>query len=138
MICAIRIKGQVGIRGDASETLDRMRLRRKYACVVLKETKDNLGRTRKMKDFIAYGEISDDMLEKLIEARGKLLDKSKKIDAKKIVAEFKKGKTFEELNLKPFFRLHPPRKGISTKTHFPKGALGNHGEKINSLVERML
>jgi len=138
MICAIRIKGVIGVRSEAAETLERMRIRRKYACVVLHKTKENLGRVNKMKDFIAYGEISDDMFEKLIEARGKPLDKSKKIDAKKAVAEFKKGKTFEELNLKPFFRLHPPRKGISTKTHFPKGALGNHGEKINSLVERML
>lgn len=138
MICAIRIKGNVGIRREAAETLDRMRIRRKYACVVLKETKDNIGRIKKMKDFIAYGEISDDMFEKLIEARGKPLDKTKKIDAGKAVAEIKKGKSYEELNLKPFFRLHPPRKGIKTKIHFPKGALGNHGEHINKLIERML
>ena len=140
MICAIRIKGNVGIRREVAETLDRMRVRRKYACVVLNETKDNLGRVKKMKDFVAYGEISDDVFEKLIEARGKPLDKTKKIDAKKAVAEIKNGKSYEELNLKPFFRLHPPRGGIESKKHFGvgKGVLGNNKDNINKLVGRML
>ena len=66
------------------------------------------------------------------------MDKKKKMDPKKIVEELKKGKTYKELNLKPFFRLHPPRKGIKSKVQFPKGVLGNHKEKINELVERML
>ena len=140
MICAIRIKGNVGIRREVAETLDRMRVRRKYACVVLNETKDNLGRVKKMKDFVAYGEISDDVFEKLIEARGKPLDKTKKIDAKKAVAEIKNRKSYQELNLKPFFRLHPPRGGIESKKHFGvgKGVLGNNKDNINKLVGRML
>ena len=44
----------------------------------------------------------------------------------------------EELNMKPFFRLHPPRGGINAKIHFPKGVLGNNKEKINDLIKRML
>ena len=58
--------------------------------------------------------------------------------AKKIVEEIKKGKKFEELNLKPFFRLHSPRKGIKSKLHYPKGVLGDHKDKINELLIRML
>ena len=47
---------------------------------------------------------------------------------------------YEEVNVKPFFRLHPPRKGIESKKHFGvgKGVLGNHKDKINKLIERML
>ena len=39
-----------------------------------------------------------------------------------------------------FFRLHPPRKGIDSKKGFGvgKGVLGNHGDKINELIGRML
>ena len=64
----------------------------------------------------------------------------KKIDAKKIIEELEKGKKYEEVNVKPFFRLHPPRKGIESKKHFGvgKGVLGNHKDKINKLIERML
>lgn len=121
-----------------AETLERLRLRRKYACVVIEGKKETLGMIKKIRNFVAFGEIGDEMFEKLIEARGKAIDKKTKVNAKEIVAGLKKGKKFEEMNLKPFFRLHPPRKGINTKDHYPKGVLGNHKEHINKLIERML
>jgi large subunit ribosomal protein L30 len=42
--------------------------------------------------------------------------------------------------LKRIFRLHPPTKGFrkSIKAHYPKGALGNWGDKINGLLIRMI
>ena len=138
MICIIRIKGEIGLRRDIVETLNRLRLRRKYSCIVIKPNAENLGMIKKVKDFVAYGEISEETFEKLVEKRGQLIDKKKKIDAKKIVSNLKEGKTYEENNLKPFFRLHPPRKGIKSKLHFPKGVLGNNKEHINKLIERML
>lgn len=118
MICIIRISGRVGIRRDIEETLDRLRIRRKYACVVLDSNKENLGMIKKVKDFVAYGEIDDATYKKLVEKRGR------KVQGK----------------LKPFFRLHPPRGGIDSKKHFGvnKGVLGDNKEKINELVERML
>jgi len=118
MICIIRITGRVKVRKDIEETLDRLRIRRKYACVVLNPNKENLGMIKKVKDFVAYGEIDDATYKKLVEKRGK------KVSGK----------------LKPFFRLHPPRGGIDSKKHFGvnKGVLGNNKDKINELVERML
>jgi len=140
MICIIRIKGQVGVKRDIVETLSRLRLRRKYACAVIRDTKENLGMIKKVKDFVAFGEIDEKTFEKLIEKRGRPTEKTKKIDAKKIVEEIGKGKSYKELDLKPFFRLHPPRGGIESKKHFGvgKGVLGNNKEKINDLIERML
>ena len=138
MITVIRIRGQVGLNKDVAETLHRLRLMRKYTCVVIEPTDEKMGMIKKVKDHIAFGELSDKAFETLIEKRGQIIDKTKKIDAKKVVEELKKGKSYEELNLKPFFRLHPPRKGIHSKLHYPKGVLGNHKEKLNLLVERML
>tara|TARA_Y100000310_G_scaffold167546_2_gene167372 strand:+ start:11854 stop:12297 length:444 start_codon:yes stop_codon:yes gene_type:complete len=138
MICVIRITGRVGINKDVDETLNRLRLRKKYSCVVLNPKKEQLGMIKKVKDLVAFGEISDEMFEKLIESRKQVIDKDKKIDSKNIVSEIKKGKKYQELNLKPFFRLHPPRKGINAKLHFPKGVLGNNKNKIDELVGRML
>ncbi len=120
MICVIRIKGQTGLRKDVVETLNRLRLRRKYTCVVFEEPNEiNVGMIKKLENFVAYGEISEEVYRELIKKRG---------------VKDKKG------NLKPFFRLHPPRKGIESKKHFGvgKGVLGNNGEKINELVLRML
>ena len=138
MICIIRIKGRVGLKKDIDETLNRLRLRKKYVCVVLNPRKEQSGMIKKVKDFVAFGEINNEMFERLIEVRGQLIDKSKKIDAKKIVEEIQKGKKYEDLNLKPFFRLHPARKGIKSKLHFPRGVLGDNREEINKLIERML
>lgn len=137
MICIIRIRGEVGVDRDAEETLSRLRLRRKYSCVVIQPNKQQEGMIKKMRNFIAYGEISRGVFEKLIEKRGKSADK-KKIDSKKVVDELEKGKKYEDAGIKPFFRLHPPRGGIKSKLHFPKGVLGNHGNQIDKLVEKML
>lgn len=140
MICAIRIHGDVNLKKDVRETLNRLRLRRKYSCIVVKGTKEQVGMIKSLKDYIAFGEIKKEDFIKLVEARGKLTDKTKKIDFKKISEEITNGKKYEELNLKPFFRLHPPRGGIDSKKHFGvnKGVLGDNKDKINELLGRML
>ena len=138
MICIIRIRGQVALKKKVVETLHRLRLRRKYSCVVINPKKEEFGMIKKIANFVAFGEIKKEVFEELIEKRGQIIDKTKKIDSKKIVEELLKGKKYDKLNLKPFFRLHPPRKGIKSKLHFPKGVLGDNKEKINDLVLRML
>src|SRR3989344_8732068 len=138
MICMVRIRGEVNMDRDVAETLSRLRLRKKYSCVVMNPNKEQEGMIKKVKDLVAFGEINKETFEKLLEKRGQLIDKKKKIDAEKVIEELEKGKKLTDLNLKPFFRLHPPRGGIKSKLHFPKGVLGNHGSKINDLVLRML
>ena len=138
MICIIRIHGRVGLDRSIKETLERLRLGKKYTCVVINPNKEQVGMIKKLRNFVAFGDIKKDIFEKLIDKRGQKIDKKKKIDSKKIVEELEKEKTYEFLNLKPFFRLHPPRGGINSKIHFPKGVLGDNKEKINDLVLRML
>lgn len=112
MIAIIRIKGQIGVKKNIKETLLRLNLKRKYSCAILeKPTKVDLGMVNKVKDFVAFGDINEETLAKLKKAR----DKGKK-----------------------YFALNPARGGIKTKLHFPKGVLGNNGEAINKLIERML
>lgn len=138
MICVIRIHGKVGLRKDVVNGLNRLRLRKKYSCIVINPTKEQIGMIKKLRNFVAFGEINKETYEKLIDKRGQVIDKNKKIDVKKVIEGLEKGKKYESLNLKPFFRLHPPRKGIKSKLHFPKGVLGDNKEKINELVKRML
>tara|TARA_Y100000310_G_C20671213_1_gene810405 strand:- start:929 stop:1327 length:399 start_codon:yes stop_codon:yes gene_type:complete len=130
-IAIIRISGMVKVAKGVQETLDRLKLRRKYACVVVKETETVKGMLKKVRSEVAYGKIDDATLKKLIDKRGQKIDKTK--DVKEV-----KDLNFKEANLKPFFRLHPARGGINTKQHFPKGVLGNHKDKINDLIGRML
>ena len=114
MIAIIRIKGRVGIEKGVRETLDRLGVRRKYSCVLVEENPVSMGMIKKVNNFVAYGKIDEKTLKELKEKRGSKVEN--------------------------FFRLHPPRKGIESKKHFGvgKGVLGNHGDKINALIERML
>ncbi len=115
MICVIRIAGETGLNEKIKENLNRLRLKKKYSCVVLENPNESqLGMIKIAGDFIAFGEINDETYKKLKEARGK--------------------------PGKKFFRLHPPRKGIDSKKHFGigKGVLGDNKEHINKLIERML
>lgn len=138
MIALIRIRGQVKVDRKIVDTLKRLRLTRKYTCIILEPSKEQAGMITKLRDFIAFGEVSQETLEKVIDARGKAIDSSKKIDSKKVAEEMSKGATYDDVNLRNVFRLHPPRKGINAKLHFPKGVLGDNKEKINDLLLRML
>ena len=109
----IRITGEIGLRKDVVETLNRLKLRKKYSCVVFEDpAKEQLGMINKVRDFVAFGDIDEKTYKKLQEKR--------------------------KTKIKNFFRLHPPRGGIKTKLHFPRGVLGNHREEINKLIGRML
>ena len=138
MIVIIRIAGMVDRSAEVESTLSRLRLRRKFACSIFEETPETMGMIKKIRSFVAYGEIDKATLIELIKQRGQALDKTKKIDAEKTAEILLKEKSFDKTGIKPFFRLHPARGGINSKQHFPAGVLGEHKEKINDLIRRML
>ena len=107
-IVVIRISGQVDVPEKIKFMLDALKLKRKYSCILLKEESDLL---RKVKDYVAYGEFDETLLEKL---------------KKKSKGEY--------------FALPPPKGGLkkSSKLSLPKGILGNQGKEINKLLARML
>lgn len=137
MIAVIRIRGMVDVPRDIAESLNRIRLRRKYAAVVLKDSPENRKLLKKIRNYVSYGKITPATFEKLLKNRGVSIGKTD-IDVKKIISEFG-NKNMEELGIKPFFRLHPPRGGIESKKHsgVGKGVLGENKD-IDKLLERML
>ena len=95
----------------------------------------------KVKYYVAFGPIDNKTLEKLIKERGKSIEGNKKelkVDEGEVAKGLMSGKKLSDFKLKPFFRLHPPRKGINSKLQYPKGVLGNNKNDINKLIERML
>ncbi|MFH0832054.1 MAG: 50S ribosomal protein L30 [archaeon] len=143
MIAAIRISGMVGVDWDVEATLGRMRLGRKYSCSLLKTDAESLGMIKKARAFIAYGKIDKETLKQLILKRGKMPgDKpvSSNISDSSVEEIFSGKKNLKDFGMKPFFRLHPPIGGFkkSTNQFYPKGILGNHNDKINALIRRML
>ncbi len=142
---AMRIRGTVDVPGDVEATLNLLRLRRKFAAVILEKNQVNMGMLHKAKDYISFGEIDQETFKQLLLKRAKKEGEKPLEIAGKAIEEFiqkfwdNKAK-FSDLKIKPFFRLHPPIGGFkkSTRLSAPKGLLGYQGEKINLLVKKML
>ncbi len=153
MLAVIRVRGRTGVRREISDTLKMLNLTRINHCVLIPETPSYKGMLQKVKDYVTWGEINKDTLERLIRTRGRLYgdepitDKyvKEKMGFENISAladAIVEGKVlYKDIpNVKPVFRLHPPLKGWEkTKRHFTEGgALGYRGAKINELILRML
>jgi len=152
MFAVIRVRGKVNIRSEVENTLKMLRLNRVNHCVILPETPEFMGMLKKVKDWTTYGRIEKKTLVKLLQARGKLkgnkklnenaLKKVTKYDSfEKFSEDLIKGKIKlkEYPQIKPVFRLNPPIKGYKAiRLPYPMGDLGNRGEKINELLERMI
>ncbi len=118
----ILVRGRVNMDHQRKKTLDLLGLYRKNYCVIVPANPVYEGMLRKVKDYVTWGEISQEVEELLVKKK----------------QEFDKRKN----RPKKFFRLAPPiggfeRKGIK-KPYSVGGALGYRGEAINDLIKRML
>lgn len=153
MIAAIRIRGQVNVNHQISETMTMLHLTRANHCSLLKENPSYKGMLQKVKDYVTFGQISAEVLTELISKRGRLLGDTPITDEYvKEHTDFDSIAAFSEAlisgeadlkdipNVKPVFRLHPPIKGHKTvKRSFKAGgALGNREDAIDDLIRRML
>jgi len=153
VFAAVRIRGIVNVKPDIKRTLQLLRLTRSNHCVLLEENASIKGMLQIAKDYITWGEIDGEVLSKLMDTRGKL---EGNVD---ITEDYVKSATpynnFEKLsqaimdnkfkykdisNVKPIFRLNPPKKGYEgiKRSFVNKGALGYRGKDINRLLERMI
>lgn len=152
MYAVIRVRGRTGVRRDIRDTLKMLNLTRINHCVLVPDTPAYRGMLQKVKDYVTWGEINEDMLAKLIRARGRLMGDKKITD--KYIQETMGFENIDELakaivkekvlykdipNVKPVFRLHPPLKGWKkTKRHYSEGGSLGYRDDINDLILRML
>ena len=149
----VRVRGTVNVRHDIKKTLEMLRLNRVNHCVLVEESENYKGMLQKAKDYITWGEIEKDTLVELIKKRGRLIgDKPLDDEYVKSATSYK---SIEELSdaiiegkikyrelpeIKPVFRLSPPKKGYEgiKRAYAVGGALGYRGKDINDLIKRML
>jgi large subunit ribosomal protein L30 len=152
MFAVIRVRGEVGVKKGIADTMDMMRLNRINHAVLIDENPSNNGMLIKAKDYITWGEIDQESLTQIITSRGRLVGDEKVTDEYikdntdySSIEEFSKAILDGEVklgdaNIKPVFRLHPPRKGYEhTKTAFREGgSLGYREENIKDLIKKMI
>ena len=153
-LAVIRVRGIVKVNRDVEATLRMMRLYKKNYCVIVPSSEIYLGMLKKVKDFVTWGEISQEVIKGLIEKRGRL-PANKQIDESYLKEKlnldyngfakqlFEGKKSLKDVpGLKEFFRLKPPVKGFERggvkKPFSLGGVLGYRKDKINDLINRML
>jgi len=153
---ALRIRGALKMKKEIEDTLSMLRMHRVNHGVLIWSTNSYMGMLHKCKDYIAFGEIDEQTLIRLLRVRGRiegnkpLTDEHiKNLTQYKNIKEFAKGLLNGEVHyrskdvykIKPVFRLHPPRKGHrgTIKKHYAEGgSLGNVGDYINVLILKMV
>jgi large subunit ribosomal protein L30 len=151
-IFVVRIRGGVDAQKTVEATLTMLRMERNNYATILKGSPSYTGMLRKAKDYVTWGEPSVEIVKLLLETRGKLTGDEKMTDEalkglgyesiEKLANAIVAGEVeFSQLNdIKPFFRMHPPKKGFKRTVKRPykdHGELGHRGDAINELIKRM-
>ncbi|HPY59262.1 MAG TPA: 50S ribosomal protein L30 [Methanospirillum sp.] len=152
MYAVVQVRGTVKTRREIKDTLKMLRLHHINHCVLIPDTPAYIGMIRKVKDYIAYGEVDGKILEELLVNRGRLVGDIRLTDEYvrentqyNGISDFAaavaggEARLTDVPGLKPVLRLHPPRKGYKTtkRTVQQGGSLGYHGENINDLLYKM-
>lgn len=115
MIAAVKVRGDIDSREKVSRTLEDLKLTSKNSCVVFNDSESIRGMLGTVKDYIAYGEIEDETLEKLEERKGEDLGNGDKVNLSSPSGGFKSTK----------------------KNQGQGGSLGKHPD-MDELVEKMV
>ena len=151
MLAVVRVKGSVGVRQKFEDAMKMLRLTELNRCVVVPDDPSHRGMVTKVRDYVTFGEIDFETFLAMLKKRGRL-EGDKRLDEKaikelgyenveKLAKDIFEGKVKmkDVPKLKLVFRLTPPSGGFkSTKLHYPKGDLGDHGDAINELLKRMI
>ena len=150
---AVRIRGLSDISQEIKDTMTMLRLTRNCHATLLDNRPAYNGMLRKSKDYLTWGEVSQENVALLLKKRGRL------VGDKKLTDEYAKELNFESLDalaeaifkvevefsslpeMKPVFRLRPPKKGFKgkVKRSFASGGeAGYRGDEINELLKRMV
>ena len=152
-LAVVRVRGVINVKNDIRDTLTMLGLGRVNHCVLINESPESMGMLLKVKDYVTWGPIDADTAATLVKERGRMKG-GKPLDEKSL-KELGKYKSFEDLGKAlvegdaiwskmdgtvRVFRLHPPRKGLEgiKRTYKMGGALGDRGEDINALLQRMM
>jgi large subunit ribosomal protein L30 len=151
-LLAIRIRGTINCPKRIEDTLRMLRIDRNNYATFLDDRPDYTGMLLKAKDWITWGEPDVETIKMILNKRAEIPGGVKMTEShiqelgfdniEKLAESIRSCEV--ELNklegIKPFFRLHPPKKGFKRSVKRPynnKGELGYRGDAINELARRM-
>ena len=149
-LAVLRVRGSVNCPYYVEETLEMIHLPRTNHCWIIDDRPQYKGMLQLVKDYITWGELSEETLVSMIQKRGRTVgdkhvtdafikDNSKFKDVGEFAKAFLKGEAeLKDINgLKGVFRLSPPSKGYkSVKRPVKQG--GDLGPREKAAMDKLL
>lgn len=142
MLAVMLIRGTISTRPQVRETLKRLNLTRKNAVVFIEDTPQTRGMLHVVNDYVTFGEASEAVIAKVVEARGE----QPKMRAPRVPGDKPKPATGRQgtiagKSVRLPIRLSPPRGGFERggikKSVGNGGALGER-KNMDDLLTRMI
>lgn len=140
-IAIVRVRGRRNISPKIKKTLEMLNLHRVNHCVLVEDSPYAKGMLNIVKDYVAFGPISEPALLRLIFKRGKkgakrLSEAAKPAEIQEIARKLMSGAKVKEF-MDPVFALKPPNSGYKDiKQPYPRGDLGARPD-MSGLIMRM-
>jgi large subunit ribosomal protein L30 len=152
-LAVVRVRGVSDVFREINETLKMLHLNRNCHATLIDDRPSYLGMLRKAQNHVTWGEVSKETIGLLLKKRGRLIGNRRLTDQYAQEVGYKSLDDLAEAihklevefsrlpNIKPLFRLHPPKKGYKGKvkrSYASGGVTGYRGEAINELIRRMI
>lgn len=152
-MAVVRVRGVSDVFREINETLKMLHLNRNCHATLIDDRPSYLGMLRKAQNHVTWGEVSKETIGLLLKKRGRLIGNRRLTDQYAQEVGYKSLDDLAEAihklevefsrlpNIKPLFRLHPPKKGYKGKvkrSYASGGVTGYRGEAINELIRRMI
>ena len=150
-LLVVNLRGMVNTRTPVKTTLQQMSIARRFNATIIQDNKVHRGMLTLAKEHVAWCKLDSGIPEKLLRSRS---DRStgKKIEESQLGKEFGsfaalakelesgrvKLSSIEEI--RPFFRLSPPRGGFkrSTRRQYAEGGILGYNKELAQIVEKMM
>jgi large subunit ribosomal protein L30 len=150
-LLVVNLRGMVNTRAPVRTTLDQLKVVRRFNATIIPKDKVHLGMLNLAKEHVAWCDLDATTAERLLSARAERSSGNKVStdelskghgSIKQIASDLETGKlrlkSVEEI--RPFFRLSPPKGGFkrSIRRQYRDGGILGPNEELSSLVEKML
>ncbi len=150
-LLVVNLRGLVNTRAPVRTTLDQLRVGRRFNATIVPDDNVHRGMLNLAKEHVAWCKLDAEIAEKLLKARSEKSTGTRVSEAElgkdhSSFGEIAKGLENGSLKLKsiaeirPFFRLSPPRGGFkrSIRRQYRDGGILGPNEDLPKIVEKML
>lgn len=143
VVVVLRVRGVTGLNPKRSRAMELLNIPRQNQASIIKLNPSYRGMVKECKDYVTWGEASEQIIVKMLSKRGKIEGKKistvkKPEEIEQMAKDLLSGKSLKELKIDKTFRLSPPKKGWKNrKANYPMGDLGKR-PSIDPLLRRMI